>query len=137
MDPNSIRTVGAFADGIYVDSADSYFPTEATPALRQLAQALQRYAPGTPVDNYSLSIGWTPCVLFGEALRRLGPNVSRQSLAAALDAMGGYDSGLTRPLRWSASDHSAPPYTRWATVAGPAAYQVFTGWIDGNGDPAP
>ena len=64
MDPNSYRSVGSWANGIYVSTADSYFPAENTPGEQQLAQALQQYSPDTPVDNYALAIGWTPMQYF-------------------------------------------------------------------------
>jgi ABC-type branched-subunit amino acid transport system substrate-binding protein len=138
MDPNSIRAAGAAANGVYVCTGDSYFPSENTPGEQKLAAALARYQPDTPMDNYALSIGWTPMVLFGEALRRVGPNVSRQALINALDSMKGFDTGgLSRPVEWTNSNRLAPPYTRWATVTGPTSYNVITGWIDQNGNPAP
>jgi len=136
-DASVIRTVGSFASGIYVNVADSYFPNENTPGIQQARQVIATYFPDTPPDTYALFIGWTPCVVFGEALRRMGSNVSRQSLIDTLNNMRGFDTRLVRPLPWSASNHQAAPYTRWATVAGENSFNVFTGWIDANGDPAP
>ena len=136
-DPSSISAGGNCATGVLADVGNSYFPSEGTPAEQQLKSALQRYSPNTPVDNYSLSIGWTPMVIFGEALRRAGANVSRQSLINQLNSLGGYDTnGLCRPITWTASNHLAPSFTRWATIAGPTSYNVTTGWIDANGNPA-
>jgi ABC-type branched-subunit amino acid transport system substrate-binding protein len=138
MDPNSIRAAGDAAKGVYVCTANSYFPDENTPGEQQLAAALARYQPDTPLDNYALSIGWTPMVLFGEALRRVGPNVSRQGLINALNTMKGFDTnGLARSVEWTPNNRLAPPFTRWATVTGPTSHNVISGWIDQNGNPAP
>lgn len=137
MDPSSIRTVGSFANGVYVDTQDSYYASENTPAMQQLRDALARYSPDTPVDNYSKDIGWEPMVLFGEALRRMGNNISRQNLLATLSSMTGFDNGLSKPMQWSPTNRNAPPFTRWARISGPASWDVFTGWIDQNGDPSP
>jgi ABC-type branched-subunit amino acid transport system substrate-binding protein len=138
MDPNSIQKAGSAAVGVYVCTSDSYFPSENTPGEQKLAAALARYQPDTPVDPYSIAIGWTPMTLFGEALRRVGPNVSRQALINALNSMKGFDTGgLTRPIEWTATNRLAPPFTRWATVQGPTSYNVITGWIDQNGNPSP
>jgi branched-chain amino acid transport system substrate-binding protein len=137
MDPNSYRSVGSWANGIYVSTADSYFPAENTQGEQQLAQALQQYSPDTPVDNYALAIGWTPMQYFAEALRRLGPNnISRQALIDQLNRMSNVDLGLTRPVTWTPTSHAAPSYTRWATVNGPADVNLVSGWIGPNGDPA-
>jgi branched-chain amino acid transport system substrate-binding protein len=136
MDPATIRTVGSFANGIYVSTGDNYYPSENTPGIQQLRQVLATYFPDTPADNYALAIGWAPCVIFGEALRRMGSNISRQSLIDTLNNMRGFDTQLTRPLEWTASNHQAPAYTRWAQVTGEASYNVFTGWVDANGNPA-
>src|SRR5258708_3290411 len=137
MDPNSITTVGSFANGIYVDPTNSYYASENTPAIQQLRDALARYSPETPVDNYSKDIGWVPMVLFGEALRRMGNNISRQNLLATLSSMTGFDNGLGKPVQWSSSNRAAPPFTRWARISGPTSWDVFTGRVDQNGDPNP
>jgi hypothetical protein len=80
-------------------------------------------------------------VVFGEALRRMGNNISRQNLINTLNAMGGFTpEGLCRTLTWTATDHSGPPHTRWAKVTGlnstGITYDIITGWIDQNGDPS-
>ncbi|HEV3235073.1 MAG TPA: ABC transporter substrate-binding protein [Candidatus Dormibacteraeota bacterium] len=128
-DPSAIRAGGNCAIGLLASTSNSYFPSENTPGEQQLGQALSRYQPGTPLDNYALSIGWTPMVLFGEAVRRAGPNLSRQTLINALNSMNGYDTnGLCKGITWTSGNHLAPASTRWARVTGPATYDVFTGW---------
>ena len=137
MDPNSVSAGGDCSKGVVVDLSGSYFPTENTTGEQQLKAALDRYEPGTPVDAYSLTVGWTPMVIFTEALRRMGTNISRQNLISTLNSMNGFNPvGLCRPLTWTSANHAAAPYTRWGRVTGVSAYDVMTGWIDQNGNPA-
>jgi ABC-type branched-subunit amino acid transport system substrate-binding protein len=142
MDPTQVGRAPDCSKGVLLDQAGSYLPSEGTSGQQQLKAALDRYEPGTPVDAYSQSTGWTPMVIFGEALRRLGPNnISQQNLINTLNAMGGYTpEGLCRTLTWTATDHGGPPYTRWAKVTGVngsgITYDILTGWIDPNGNPA-
>ena len=100
MDPSSISAGGAAAGGVLVNTADSYFPSENTPGIQQLAAALHRYQPDTPVDNYSLSIGWTPMVVFGEALRRCGA----KHQPAVPDQCAQHDVGVRHPRSQSPFD---------------------------------
>jgi ABC-type branched-subunit amino acid transport system substrate-binding protein len=134
-DPNSIRTVGSFANGIYVCSQSGYFPSENVPAINQMRQVLKQYYPDTPPDNYALFIGWTPYVAFSQALRLMGSNISRQNLINTLNAMHGFNDGVEPPLGWTAGNHSGPLFTRWAQITGPDTYNIVTGFEDQNGSP--
>jgi branched-chain amino acid transport system substrate-binding protein len=60
---------------------------------------LKRYFPGDLPGEASLA-GWTSADMFVTGLRAIGPDVTRQRLIAAINAMGGYTGGLVAPIDW-------------------------------------
>jgi hypothetical protein len=44
-------------------------------------------------------------LLLVDALKRVGPNLTRARLAQVLDSTQNFTTGLTRPLSWSAANH--------------------------------
>jgi branched-chain amino acid transport system substrate-binding protein len=63
-----------------------------SPALADFIQWHERVAPGASIDLFPVS-GWGAAALFVEALRAVGPDVTRERLLAALDAITTYDGG--------------------------------------------
>jgi ABC-type branched-subunit amino acid transport system substrate-binding protein len=51
--------------------------------------------------------GWLNAVVVTEALRRAGPNISRESFIRAMESLAGWDPGLGQPLQLSPSSHQA------------------------------
>jgi len=49
--------------------------------------------------------GWLNAVVVTEALRRAGPNPSREAFIRGMESLHGWDPGLGVPLEFSASDH--------------------------------
>lgn len=136
MDQFVVATVGPFCYGTMVQGFTA-FPTETQfPGVALMRQVMSQYAPDVPIDSYVVA-EWNPIVIFAEALRRMGSDVSRANLVATLNGMGDYSDGQQKPLGWTASNHIGPLFTRYARITGPSQFDVFTAWIDRNGNPAP
>jgi ABC-type branched-subunit amino acid transport system substrate-binding protein len=68
-----------------------------SPALADFLTWNQRVAPGAQLDLFPVS-GWGAAALFVEALRTLGPNVTRARLLDALNGIHRYDgAGILTP----------------------------------------
>ena len=129
------QTMGSFANGMVVSGFTYYLDELQFPGIKQMHDVLQKFSPDTPIDTY-VQAEWNPMVAFVEALRRMGDNVTRANLVSTLNSMGDFSDGQQKPMGWTANNHIAPLYTRYATVAGPSQFNLISGWIDPNGDPS-
>jgi ABC-type branched-subunit amino acid transport system substrate-binding protein len=68
--------------------------------------------------------GYVGMQLLIEALKKVGPNLTRANLKAALDSMS-LATGLTQPLKWSAGKHYANPAAQSFQMN---SKNGFTGW---------
>lgn len=134
MDQYVEQTMGDFAKGVAVSGFTYWLDEAQFPGIAAMRDVMQKYSPDTPIDTY-VQAEWNPMVIFAEALRRMGNNITRANLIATLNSMGDFSDGQQKVLGWSASNHIAPLYTRYALTAGPSQFQPITGWIDPNGDP--
>ena len=135
MDQYVEQTMGDFAKGVMVSGFTYWLDEAQFPGIAQMRDVMQKFSPDTPIDTY-VQAEWNPMVIFVEALRRMGNNITRANLIATLNSMGDFSDGQQKPLGWSASNHIAPMYTRYALTAGPSQFQPVTGWIDPNGNPS-
>ena len=78
----------------------------AQPAVAQYVQDVQSEDPSADVDNQFLEGGYSGMELMVQALQKVGPVLTRQSLAAALDAMT-FNDGLSSALSWRPGHHYA------------------------------
>ncbi|HEY2429741.1 MAG TPA: ABC transporter substrate-binding protein, partial [Acidimicrobiales bacterium] len=95
---NFLQLIGSHqaAEGIVGWNEYSLFfsPNEAG-AITEVArfqQWMQRTSPGTPLDLYAM-YGWANAALYVDALRHVGPHVTRPALMAYLRSLTSYDSG--------------------------------------------
>jgi hypothetical protein len=80
----------------------------AHPAVRAYADNLARQHSGAEPANPHTEGAYLGVRLLVDALRRVGPVVTRDALARALDATTGFDTGLTlAPLTWRPGQHYA------------------------------
>jgi ABC-type branched-subunit amino acid transport system substrate-binding protein len=99
---------GAICDGMNVWTG--YYPPieefAALPAVKKYVATIRRKDPNADILNQFLEGGYVGMQLLVEALKRVGPNVTRARLAQTLDAMK-LDIGLTTPLAWAPGKHFA------------------------------
>jgi ABC-type branched-subunit amino acid transport system substrate-binding protein len=81
-------------------------PFTNTPDVAEYMNELRQTNSRADANNSFVEGGYLGMKLLVEALRTLGPNVTRTGLAEVLDRMT-LNTGLSRPLRWSAGNHLA------------------------------
>ena len=104
-----------FAEGCRTACDGMWVWSGYAPPIEQLAGtvAAQTYvddvrgeSSSADVTNQFLEGGYVGMSLMMEALRQVGPDLTRARLRAVLDGMT-FDSGLTQPLSWSPGNHFA------------------------------
>jgi ABC-type branched-subunit amino acid transport system substrate-binding protein len=101
------------------------------PAVRSYVGTVRSASPDVDVLNQFLVGGYAGMQLLVDALKRLGPNVTRQGLAQLLDSTD-YDGGLTTPLRWRRGAHFANASMQAFSIQYKGGFNGFrsvTGWV--------
>jgi ABC-type branched-subunit amino acid transport system substrate-binding protein len=76
------------------------------PGVAQFVSDAHRESSSVDVLNQFLEGGYDGMLLFVTALQKVGPNLTRANLKAALDSLT-FDSGLSAPLSWRPGNHFA------------------------------
>ena len=122
---------GGGADGIRTLSTTT---TLDTPAGRHYSEVMRKYAPNSGADGDDLTMLWYALAQTTvEALRRAGPNLSREGFVETMETkMSGYDSGYLPPPTFATAQR------RWeSTPAAPTAGGRHLSWAGGpNSDPS-
>jgi hypothetical protein len=115
----------------HIYSLRPYLPANAgTPEVREWLETEGRYFPGFDANSFAEG-AWLGAKVFTELARRLGRNLSRDTLFAALNGMRGYHTGFTPDITMT-PDHAPNRqvlWTRWD--AGTQQYQqteAFQPW---------
>jgi hypothetical protein len=86
-----------------------------------------RYFPGFDANSYAEG-AWLAAKVFTDMATRLGPNLTRNNLLAALNALQGYHNGFTPDLTMTA-DHGPNRQVIWLQWdAAAAKYNQITQW---------
>lgn len=108
-----------------------YYPDPARgiePGLAAYREAMARYAPGHPLNRYSL-YGWVFTLLMVEGLRRVGRSLTREDFIDAMESIRDWDSGgIMPPVSFSASNHHAQ-HAGFVCELREGCFQPLTGWI--------
>lgn len=75
-----------------------------TPAVAQYSQTVKTLDPSIDVSNSFTEGAYVGMNVLVEALKRVGPNLTRTALKQALDS-GTYDFGLGPPMQWRPGSH--------------------------------
>ena len=101
-------------------------------AVASYVDAVQSVDPNADVFNQFLEGGYSGMLLTVEALKRVGPQLTRDRVAAVLDAMD-YDNGLSTPLRWRPGQHYANVAMQPFQIKYKGSFNGFnavgTGWV--------
>ncbi|HEY0831472.1 MAG TPA: ABC transporter substrate-binding protein [Candidatus Dormibacteraeota bacterium] len=97
--------------------------------VRQYLGTVQHFYPGQfqALDIYTQH-AWTAAMVFVEAARKAGRNLSRDSLVQALDAMQGYQTGWSVPLSYGSGNHD-PNRCFTYTANNGSGWHTTSGWI--------
>jgi branched-chain amino acid transport system substrate-binding protein len=97
------------------------------PGVAQYVKDVRAMDPGIDVQNQFLEGAYLGMSVFVEAVRRVGPELTRDRLKEVLDHMT-YPSDLAPPLTWSSGHHHANFRARAFAMV--VAQGTFTGWRD-------
>lgn len=112
-------------------------PLASKPGVSAYVNDVRALKPGIDVNNQFVEGAYLGMSVFVEALRRVGPNLTRERLRAVMDSMT-YETDLTSTLQWNPGKHAAN--VRSQSFAMSVSQGAFRGWSDeGTGfllDPA-
>lgn len=101
------------------------------PGVARFIEDVRSVDPQVDIRNQFLQGAYLGMEVFVEALRRVGPNLTRARLRTTLDQMR-FDTDLSGPLQWRRGDHRANPRAQAFTLV--SVSSNFTGWRrDGAG----
>src|SRR5207253_726907 len=107
-------------------------PFDHQSAVGQYVNAVRSVSSSADVDNQFLEGGYDGMLLFVQALKAVGPNLTRASLRHVLDSMT-FDSGLSQPLSWQAGNHFANRQMLGFAIQYSGGFNGFqykqTGWV--------
>lgn len=114
----------------------SYYPDRdpfaSTPAVTRYVNAIRSVSASADVDNQFLEGGYDGMLLFVQALRQVGPDLTRHAMRQALDTMR-FDSGLSQPISWSSGSHFANTAMLGFSIQYSQGFNGFqylrTGWV--------
>jgi len=89
-------------------------------------QLLHKYFPKETPSGYS-EIAYVGAQQVVEALRRAGPDLTREKFIEALESFTGWDSGLTPPITYSKDDHCGIE-NLWLIQAHNGAFEFVKEW---------
>ncbi|HYL07525.1 MAG TPA: ABC transporter substrate-binding protein, partial [Candidatus Udaeobacter sp.] len=97
--------------------------------VRQYLGTVDHYYPGQfqALDIYTQH-AWTAAMLFVEAARKAGKDLSSDSLVQALDSMQGFQTGWSVPLSYGSGAHD-PNHCFTYTADGGSGWHTTSGWI--------
>ncbi|HVF73770.1 MAG TPA: ABC transporter substrate-binding protein [Acidimicrobiales bacterium] len=92
--------------------------------VSEYVAAVRKESSSADVTNQFLEGGYVGMGLLVEALKKVGPNLTRDNLRTVLDSMT-YNSGLSAPLTWKPGNHFANSSAQAFEIQ---YEQSFTGW---------
>jgi ABC-type branched-subunit amino acid transport system substrate-binding protein len=107
----------------------SPYDHQGNPTVRQYLGAVSHFYPGQfqALDIYTQH-AWTAAMVFVEAARRDGKNLSRDSLVQALDGLQNFQTGWSVPLSYGSGNHD-PNHCFTYTANNGSGWHTTTGWI--------
>jgi branched-chain amino acid transport system substrate-binding protein len=96
------------------------------PGVKLYREHLQKYAGKNEPNRYSLS-GYLAGMLFAEAAKRAGRNLTRDGLVAALETFKGYDTGIVPPITIG-PDHDTQKQGFWVKVEN-GRFKPLSDWL--------
>jgi ABC-type branched-subunit amino acid transport system substrate-binding protein len=97
--------------------------------VRQYLGTVQRYYPGQfqALDIYTQH-SWTAAMLFHEAAKRAGGNLTRETLIQSLNSIQGFQTGWSVPLSYGAGAHDPNRCFTYTSHEG-GGWHTTSGWM--------
>lgn len=106
-DPILLKTLKGMASGLYFD-AWLPDPQAKTAQMATYRSILARYAKGMNVMDPSIEGGMAAAQVLVEGLKRAGRNLTRESLAKAMESVHNWNGGIAPNVTYSATKHDGP-----------------------------
>ena len=100
--------------------------TSDLPGVKAYREAMAKYFPKNEPNRYSLS-GYFAAMLFTEGAKRVGRNLTRDSLVTGLEAIKGFESGILPPVTIG-TDHETQRQGFWVRVD-KGRFRQLTDWL--------
>lgn len=113
-DPILNELAGSAADGLIVNIMTAVASMD-DPRVAEANEILAKYAPDTAPGYYPY-LGMAGAIAFHKAAEAAGPDLTRESLIAALEGLGEWEPGVVPPLKWGPGEHAGPSsfgYVQW------------------------
>jgi ABC-type branched-subunit amino acid transport system substrate-binding protein len=107
----------------------SPYDHQGNPTVRQYLGTVQHFYPGQfqALDIYTQH-AWTAAMVFVEAARRAGKNLTRDSLVQALNGLQNFQTGWSVPLSYGSGAHD-PNHCFTYTANNGSGWHTTSGWI--------
>ena len=107
----------------------SPYDHQGNPTVRQYLGTVDHFYPGQfqSLDIYTQH-AWTAAMVFAAAARNAGPNLDRQSLIQALDALQGFQTGWSVPLSYGTGAHDPNRCFTFTADSG-GGWHTTSGWV--------
>jgi len=91
----------------HVDLTENLISSQVVPFLTDTGSLVNAYRARVPSAQAGFTSleGWLNAVVVTEALKRAGPNPTRESFIKAMESLGGWDPGIGHKLGFSATGH--------------------------------
>lgn len=108
----------------------SPYDHQGNPTVRRYLGTVQQYYPGQfqALDIYTQH-AWTAAMVFHEAAKRAGANLSRDSLIQALNSLQGFETGWSVPLSYGAGNHDPNHCFTYTSHVGGNWHTEPGGWV--------
>lgn len=129
-----VQNAGALCDGIAVWTG--YVPPidrlAGLPDIERYVNDVRSLRPGIDTRNQFVQGAYLGMSVFVEALKKVGPDLTRARLREIMDSMT-YKTDLAPTLSWSASKHAANTRARSFSIVGAGRFEGWrdeqTGWV--------
>jgi branched-chain amino acid transport system substrate-binding protein len=104
-------------------------PTESMdPEVVEFRERLEKYYPKKITPSLFVMHGYVSAKIFCEAMKKAGPDPTREKLITSLESMTGFDVGFMRPLSFSPTQHLGSMFVRVNQLQG-GKYVPTTDWV--------
>lgn len=113
-DPIVVDLAGDALEGMHVNLMTAV-STMDRPTVKLANELLAKYYPDTKPGYYPY-LGMAGAMIFVEAAKRAGDDLTRDNLITALESLDYYESGLVPPIEWNEDYHGGPKsfgYAMW------------------------
>ncbi|MDQ3758204.1 MAG: ABC transporter substrate-binding protein, partial [Actinomycetota bacterium] len=102
-------------------------PLASKPGVADYVRDVRAVKPGIDVNNQFVEGAYLGMTVFVEALKRVGPNLTREGLKATMDSMT-FEGDLSSALTWKPGQHAAN--VRSQSFSMTVSQGAFRGWSD-------